>query len=61
MDEQSNQSETTPIKVGDVVFHKLSKLYYICENKKMERWMNMNVQYEWAPKDVVPTSYFKKN
>jgi hypothetical protein len=33
------------IKVGDIVFHQLSKLLFKCENKKMERWMNMNSYY----------------
>jgi hypothetical protein len=33
------------IKVGDIVFHKLSKLLFRCENKKHERWMNMNEFY----------------
>ena len=33
------------IKVGDIVVHKLSKLYFLCENKKHERWMNMNPYY----------------
>lgn len=48
------------IKVNDIVLHTLSKLYFICENKKMERWMNMNPYYELMPKDIVPPSYFKK-
>jgi hypothetical protein len=33
------------IRVGDIVFHQLSKLLFRCENKKMERWMNMNPFY----------------
>lgn len=33
------------IIVGDIVFHQLSKLLFKCENKKMERWMNMNTYY----------------
>lgn len=33
------------IKRGDIVFHLLSKLYFRCENNKMERWMNMNPFY----------------
>jgi hypothetical protein len=33
------------IKVGDIVFHQLSKLLFRCENKKHERWMNMNKFY----------------
>ena len=34
------------IRVGDIVFHQLSKLLFKCENKKMERWMNMNPFYQ---------------
>ena len=49
------------IKVGDTVLHELSKLYFICENKKHERWMNMNPYYKLVSKDSVPESYFKKN
>ena len=33
------------IRVGDIVFHQLSKLLFKCENKKHERWMNMNTYY----------------
>lgn len=33
------------IKVGDIVYHKLSKLLFVCENKKHEKWMNMNPYY----------------
>jgi hypothetical protein len=33
------------IRVGDIVFHQLSKLLFKCENKKHERWMNMNLYY----------------
>jgi hypothetical protein len=33
------------IRVGDIVFHQLSKLLFKCENKKHERWMNMNPYY----------------
>ena len=49
------------ISKGDIVFHKLSKLYFICENEKHVRWMNMNPYYELVSKDSVPESYFKKN
>ncbi len=48
------------IRVGDIVLHTLSKLYYICENKKQERWMNMNQYYVLQDRDVVPESYFYK-
>lgn len=33
------------IRKGDIVYHLLSKLYFKCENNKMERWMNMNNFY----------------
>lgn len=33
------------ILVGDIVYHQLSKLLFRCENKKHERWMNMNPFY----------------
>lgn len=33
------------IQVGDIVFHQLSKLLFKCENKKHQRWMNMNQFY----------------
>lgn len=33
------------IRVNDIVFHELSCLFYKCENKKQERWMNMNEYY----------------
>lgn len=42
------------ICVNDIVFHKLSKLYFRCENKKMERWMNMNPYYQ---KEKLPEGY----
>jgi hypothetical protein len=48
------------IKVGDIVLHGLSKLYFRCENKKMEIWMNQNLYYSVAPRDAVPMSYFAK-
>lgn len=34
------------IRVGYIVFHQLSKLLFKCENKKHERWMNMNSFYQ---------------
>lgn len=52
------------IKVKDVVFHQLSKLYFYCENQRMEKWMNMNPFYRIAKKeevDSLPTLYFYKN
>lgn len=33
------------IKVSDIVYHKLSKLLFRCENNKHMRWMNMNPFY----------------
>lgn len=47
------------IKVNDIVKHELSGLYFRCENKKQERWMNMNPYYV-VSKDVLPDTYFKK-
>lgn len=50
------------IRVGMIVLHELSGLYYRCENGKMERWMNMNPFYKIVSKDQIPPpSYFKKN
>jgi len=49
------------IKIGDIVLHTLSGNYYRCENKKMEKWMNMNPYYVLVPRDSVPDSYFKKD
>lgn len=49
------------IKVGDIVLHQLSGLYFVCENKKHERWMNMNSFYKLIQKDIIPDKYFKKN
>jgi len=40
------------IKVGDIVLHTLSKLEFLCENKKQERWMNMNPYYVKIEKKV---------
>jgi hypothetical protein len=38
-----------------------SKLYYICENKKHEKWMNMNSYYvKKADNIILPQTYFKK-
>jgi len=42
------------IKKGDIVIHTLSKLYFRCENQKMERWMNMNPFYKLS---VLPEGY----
>jgi hypothetical protein len=49
------------IKKGDIVLHTLSGLYYICENQKQERWMNMNPFYTLVPKGSVDMKYFEKN
>lgn len=49
------------IRVGDIVQHQLSKLYFICENNRHERWMNMNPFYILAPINLIlPQNYFKK-
>jgi hypothetical protein len=48
------------IKVGDIVLHKLSGLYFYCENKKHEKWMNWNHYYVVVPKDSISPEYFKK-
>lgn len=51
-------SKSDTIRVGFIVLHELSGLYYKCENKKQERWMNMNPFYKLAPNDSVPETYF---
>ena len=28
------------IKVGDIVVHTISQVWFYCENKKQEKWMN---------------------
>lgn len=48
------------ISVGDTVIHTLSGLYYKCESKKHERWMNENKFYRWVPDGTVDSSYFYK-
>lgn len=48
------------IKVKDIVLHSISGLYFICENKKQERWMNMNPYYSRADKGIIPKGYFHK-
>ena len=45
------------IRVGDIVYHQLSKLLFKCENKKHERWMNMNQFYEKT--DLKEIDYFE--
>jgi len=49
------------IRVNDIVLHRLSGLYFICENKKQERWMNMSGFYELVDRDSVPKEYFNKS
>ena len=49
------------IVVKDIVFHELSKLYFICENKKQEKWMNMNPYYIKVSNLELPSDYFKKS
>lgn len=46
------------IKVSNVVFHSLSGLYYQCENKKQEIWMNANPYYTLAVNVNLPEFYF---
>lgn len=48
------------IKKGDTVYHSLSGLYYICENKKHEKWMNENKYYSKSMIKL-PEDYHKKN
>lgn len=48
------------IQVKDIVIHTLSKLYFICENKKQQVWMNNNPYYKLT-KDIVSIDYFRKN
>lgn len=48
------------IQKGDIVLHTLSNLYFICENNKMSRWMNMNNFYIKVD-NVTTKDYFKKN
>lgn len=52
------------IKVNDIVLHELSCLFFICENKKHERWMNMNPYYIKVDNPIIieelRNGYFKK-
>lgn len=48
------------IKVGDIVFHRLSKLLFKCENKKMERWMNMNPFYQKTSLKTIDYEQFEE-
>ncbi len=45
---------------NDIVFHTTSKLYFICENTKQEKWMNMNPCYSRVDKATFDLSYFAK-
>lgn len=47
------------IQVGDIVFHQLSKLLFRCENKKHERWMNMNPFYKRTDLKEIDYSKFE--
>lgn len=49
------------IRKGDIVLHRLSKLYFICENDKQARWMNENIFYTKSNGVKLPVDYFKKN
>ena len=49
------------IRIHNIVLHIPSGLYYKCENKKMEKWMNDPLaKYVLVDKDIVPDSYFYK-
>lgn len=48
------------IRTKDTVKHAFSGLYFICENNKQERWMNMNPFYVKVNPSEVPEGYFKK-
>lgn len=48
------------IFVGSIVIHKLSGLYFKCENNKQARWMNMNPYYELVDPRIIPQGYFDK-
>jgi hypothetical protein len=48
------------IKVGDIVLHTISGLYYKCENNKQQRWMNMSTFYKVANDIILPPNYFIK-
>lgn len=45
---------------GDIVYHKLSKLLFRCENKKHERWMNMNQFYQKTNLKTIDYEQFDK-
>lgn len=50
------------IKMKDIIYHSLSGLYFYCENKKMEKWMNMNKYYIIPKENEIPgPEYFRKN
>lgn len=48
------------IQVGDIVFHQLSKLLFKCENKKHERWMNMNQFYKKTSLKTIDYSQYEQ-
>jgi hypothetical protein len=45
---------------GDIVYHKLSKLLFRCENAKHMRWMNMNPFYEKTNLKAIDYEEFEK-
>ncbi len=49
------------IQVGDIVFHQLSKLLFKCENKKHQRWMNMNPFYVKTNLKTIDYEQFTKS
>lgn len=46
-------------QIGEIVLHSLSGLYYICENKKHQKWMSYNSFYVKASSPP-SMEYFKK-
>jgi len=48
------------IRVGDIVYHQLSKLLFKCQNKKQERWMNMNPFYQRTNLKTIDYVEFEK-
>lgn len=49
------------VKVGDIVYHQLSKLLFKCENNKHERWMNMNEFYQKTNLNKIDYEQFEKS
>lgn len=49
------------IQVGDIVYHQLSRLLFRCENKKHQRWMNMNHFYVKTNLKTIDYEQFEKS